>query len=301
MNTTACDSAAVRQLNKIAGATLPGNRFALIATAALALFVMVSCCASSILVPNGNKSSRIPSTTKVPAAGSNQQQNKTDPSPFFSMIMCALVIIVPIACVGIVLFRSKLNTDFIKANSVHLDYHTDTNAFRRHARMSKVIEELYDEGDLLEIAKIDGDYRHCGAGRFKFSLPKYVTCNAEVYYLQVKADICYFLPDCILFQTDGKYYRISPHKAQLNTKRIFGSFYIQRYRSAMVHGRIRKDGGYDERYNTRFGKVAYDSFESLEPYGIIRLDLGGAPVVLLTTREELAEDFGVALCKWNSQ
>ena len=317
MNSKSFGKYELNKLNTVTAATLPGSRFAAIALAVLMASVLISCCVSCLLpqpsVRPANASATQPKSDSKSSAGvnlqpvtvrtsqSNENNSKSGgESLIYTTFSCAIVIFTPLVAIAIFALRYKFNADYVSLNTINLIYDEDLK-YSRFTEMADILDELTKEGALLEIAKIDGALRHCGRSNFYQRIPKFLTCNADVYCLVNGADRYFFLPDCALQFIGNKFYRISASKMIIAANCISGNFYIERQRSVMVHGRIRKDGGHDQRYNTRFGNVPYDSLESLGKYGVIKIILSEERIILLTDEKTLASDFESAFVNWKRE
>ncbi len=297
MYTTNLNNEAVAQLNKIYTTFWPGDRFALIATLALVLFIVLICCGSFAIVTSTKQDSPNANTSDRNRINSDNASDTKQSSPCFCFLFLLAILSLPIAGIAIIYYRIQLNNNFIKANSVYIDYSTSGKAYRDHLMMIKSLKNLSRMGDVLEIEKINGKYRHCGTWSFEYEMPKYLDCNLDIYLLQIETAIYYFFPDCLLMKEDGRYYRVSFRKVKVNTNQIAGLFSRIKYRSEMVHGRIKIDGGLDRRYKTRYEKVPYESLESLESHGVIHMNIDGESIVLLTSSKVIAIEFGTALTR----
>lgn len=306
MNTQSFGTEELEHLNEVTSVTLPGNRFALIALTALATVTLLSCCISTLLADRHAQPVQKPSNITSSSSKSNILPNQPPQSgdggsPILSALVCMIPVMAIIGFVLICVFRIKFNNDYILENTINLKYNRNVAVFYRYLKLSKLFEKLDNEGDLLKIATIDGEYRHCGKAHFRSCLPKFLTCNAEVYCISDGLDCYYFLPDCVLIYQDRTFYRTVGEKFFLSTNRVSGRFYIERSRSVMVHGRIRKDGGNDQRFNTRYGSEKYDSSESLGPYGSIVIKVFDERITLLSVDRTLTSDLEIAYRDWKDK
>lgn len=141
---------------------------------------------------------------------------------------------------------------------------------------------------MFEALRGDGkrEYEQGSDVRLREELPKYLSSNIDVYCLMVGHDKYYFLPDCVLMFVND-FYMLSWEKVLLRTNNIDGELRVKKYHSVIVHGRIRKDGGIDQRYNTQYRTEAYWEWMSLSNYGVMSFTFGKDKSIILTTERNL--------------
>ena len=273
------------QLRWVTKAHVPGNLLAAIGFPVLFFVPTMFCCITSAILGNAPR----------------PRDQPPDPrSAVLGVVLCATPLIWAVGSVSLILLRSKLNTDFRKKNTVGLRYALSNDAKTLYKKLLNCLDDLAAT-EMLEIAPhlVDGYYEHIGTGALRFELPSYVSCNVDVYCLIVGSDRYYFLPDCILRCIGNEYYTLSWSKAFLKNDNVGGKFRITRYRSVITHGRIRKDGGIDHRYNTTYGQEAYEALESINQYGVLSFKFGKDSCILLTIGKESVGPFSVAFHEWS--
>jgi hypothetical protein len=109
----------------------------------------------------------------------------------------------------------------------------------------------------------DTAYEYSSFGRCYLSGPRYCDLSIDVYCFETSLFQLYFLPDCLLFLNRNKFYTCSWRNISIeaNKPRSTLRVRVRKSRDVMVHGRIRKDGGLDLRYNTRHQRQYYWEYE----------------------------------------
>jgi hypothetical protein len=212
--------------------------------------------------------------------------------------MCSTFLICVGGSVALIFLRSKLNADFANKHAVCLTYSLPYESRVRYKRLLQSLDHLANAEMLEIVLNPAGRYEHVGSAALSAELPKYVICNLDVYCLITRPEKYYLLPDCILVATAGSYYTLKWTKVSLETNNIAGSFEITEYHSVLVHGRYRKDGGLDRRYNSQFQQVPRSVMRPIAHYGVLSFAFGKDKRVILTTGKSAVHLLDKAIDDW---
>jgi hypothetical protein len=306
MNSPAFDREQLERLRWVSKAVLPGNLLAAIGFPALFLIPLFMCVLSPFIAtpdknrqPNKGPATANPtSQTAQQGAGTAQQGGGGSPLGTTCLFVLGTPLLWAGGSVALILLRRKLNTNFVEKNTIRLSYSLPHSTKARHKRLLRALDDLRTIEMFKIVKRSDGDYNHQCSVVLRVQLPKYLTCNEDVYSFVIGDDIYYLLPDCLLMYVGGDYYRLRWNNVALRTNNIDRQFRITEYHAVMVHGRIRKDGGLDQRYNTRFQQQARIAWRSTRDYGVLSFTFDNEGAVILAKDRGLVREIGPILQDW---
>jgi hypothetical protein len=199
---------------------------------------------------------------------------------------------------AVIVGRIVLNAKYIRQNRIRLSYSFTGEAKLRYERLLKAFDEL-DGVELFRIAPLGGgDYERVSPVVFRAALPRFLDTNCDVYCLVAGRERCYLLPDCVLLQAGRKFNGVAWKQVLLSTGKIAGRLSVIKQTTVLVHGRIRKDGGYDLRYNTRTRQQSYQGWDDISGHGVLSFSFGKEKVTILTARKDLVSHVESAFLDW---
>jgi hypothetical protein len=264
MKSSGFDSAQLERLRQLQKAHLPGNIIACIGFPTLFLLTLL------IVLVSFNRSS----------------------AP--SIIIAAWITVT----LALVFVQRILNSHFENKNTIRVRYILPREVDVLYERLLKSFDKLSGL-KLVEIgAHPDGGFEQIAVSSLQVTLPKYLRCNLDVFSLALGDARYYFLPDCILTFFNGTYRILDWSKVSLRVNDIAGNCRFTEYQSVLVHGRYRKDGGLDRRFNSRYQQVPRQVMRSLRDYGVLSFKFGKEKVIVLTTDKTLISKFGANFGDW---
>jgi hypothetical protein len=144
-----------------------------------------------------------------------------------------------------------------------------------------------------------GNYDQSCRVSLNVHLPRYLDCNYDVYSLVIGWAEYYLLPDCVLMHTEGGYYALKWSQVSVQVDNINVNLKYTKYQTVMVHGRIRQDGGVDQRYNTRYAQVPCQALRRIDD-GIISLRFGDERYVILSDGPHVVQRFEAVFAAWKA-
>ena len=200
---TILDSAALFRLRKLGEKMWPGNLAAWAGFATLLVFSLFSCCCLPYLA------------SVASARPEDVQAAAQDHSPALGLMVAYSCVLIAwgAGVPALMLLREWLNHKYAEQNSVRLDYALTDEQKAQYADLLRSLAVLARLGGLWEITGVSGGHFKYNAGvstlwsRRRAScakgLPRCVSCNLAVYYLQAGFARHYFLPDCVLVCAAG--------------------------------------------------------------------------------------------------
>jgi hypothetical protein len=203
--------------------------------------------------------------------------------------------------VWVCIWSGRMNDAFIKRNTICLNYPLSNAAMERFQLFMRSFDVL-SQLSPFQLVPIEDGYEYISA-YFKASstLPRYLSSNIDTRCLNIDRNMYYLLPDCVLVYCRGEYLVLQWDKVFLNNN-VSGNFRKIEYREVMTWGRIRQDGGLDQRYNTQYGQEPYWDWNSLASYDPFWIKFGNNTHIIVATRvtgcERLSTTIRCSLNDW---
>jgi hypothetical protein len=172
------DKADLEQLGRLRTATLPGNRLAFVGFLLLLIVPILFMC---ILAPF--------------IISHQQDKGALRLVPTYLLFVMSLLWVC--GAVGVVFLRGKLNADFQRRNTIHLNYSMRSDVEHRYERLSRCLDGLAST-EMFEIVPGRGGYEHGRTVFLRVGLPQYVDCNFDVYCLEIGPEQYYLLPASVV-------------------------------------------------------------------------------------------------------
>ncbi|OWK45644.1 hypothetical protein [Fimbriiglobus ruber] len=286
MEATAFGREELEHLRGLQGVTPPGNWFAVIGIPAL----VIAC---GLVFAGLSRHGQFARTQAEKQSGPRAER-----VPWEGYCMYGTLALCAVGTGALLLTRSLWNHSFLETYTIRLTYSLSP---QRQSDYEKLLKTLAGS-TWTRFFEIDthpeGNHAFAGDVKLRAGLPKYLACNLDVYCLETESEQYFLFPDGVIAFSDNKLYLVSWAKVSLRLNDVAGQFRIKKYRDVMVHGRIRKDGGYDQRYNTRFERQSYQAWEPVSNYGVLSFGFGQDQVTVLTNDRSLAPQFHALFRDW---
>jgi hypothetical protein len=252
-------------------------------------------CLFPFAFSDGGENARRTTTNRINNKASSQEAVQGS-----SVGGCACLFVVFLwagGSVGLVLARKKLNTDFMRRNTIRLNYSLSHDKAIRYKRLLRCLDDVAP-AKLFEIVACESSvYEESKAASFRIALPRFLDCNYDVYCLAVGRDRYYLLPDCALVFTDGEFFTVSYGKISLSINNISGYLRITVFDYHWAHARV--DGGPDRRFKHNYQiRVPRKTTVPLHQYGVMAFRIGRDKFAISTDNATLLPAFNGAFQKW---
>jgi hypothetical protein len=293
----ALDKAKLNQLTRLQTMALPGTILAWIGFPILFGAPLLLTC---LLLPfaniNGKENTPGVNTGRI---GPNEPSSKqADDGSSLGGCICLFVLVLWAGgSVSIVLARKKLNSDFVRKNTIRVNYSMEHNKKARYKELLRCLDDLAST-KTFEIAPCErGVYEDNATASFRVELPRYLDCNYDVYCLAVGAEKHYLLPDCVLVNTGGEFFTVRYSRVSLAINNTSGLLRTTVTDYRWMHARV--DGGPDRRYKHNYQiPVSRKVTVPLDRYGVMTFRVGRDGFIILTDSNHLLPRFDTAFHEW---
>jgi hypothetical protein len=240
-------------------------------------------------------------TPRIRTSKAQEDNAASQPATDGSMLggcICSSVGLLWIAgTASLLLLRAKLNADFVRRNTIRLDYSMQHRQAVQYKKLLRCLDDLAP-AKMFEIVPCGGGvFEQSSAASFRIELPRYLECNCEVYCLAVGGERYYLTPDCVLIFTGGDFFTLQYRKVSLATNNVRGWLRRTIYEYQWRHSRV--DGGPDRRFKNNYQiPVPRKITEPLHQYGVITFHMGRDEFSVLTDTSGSLSGFEAAFQDW---
>ena len=177
----------------------------------------------------------------------------------------------------VIIVAWHLHRRYTDNNSVVTEYDTEHFNPILFQEYSKRVVDILSSDKCKEIQiNNTGEYCRIGKCRIAIELPRFIESNIQSIKLSYGKFSVYFFPDCVIVVDDNSFYKMIKWESIKSAKAAFDAhIIIKRSVNVLLHGRIRNDGGYDQRYNTVVGRRVRKFREPLMNYNVFSVAIGG--------------------------